>query len=203
MSLFTARALAIGAIGPLEFQLAAGQCLALSGPSGAGKTRLLRAMADLDAHQGVCLLDGRPAAGFAAPDWRRQVMYLAAESAWWADTPAEHLPALDADLNARLSELGLTPELITRSLAQLSSGQRQRLALLRLLAGRPRVLLLDEPTANLDADNVARVEQAIAAYCRGQGACAVWVGHDIAQLDRVAGARIGLDAIGNPIASAS
>ena len=193
---FEAVALAIGAIGPVDFALAAGTCLGLAAPSGAGKTRLLRAMADLDAHEGVCRLDGRPAADFAAPAWRRRVMLLPAESAWWADTPRPHLQP--EGLDDYLAALDLDAGVLDRPIEHLSSGQSQRLALIRVLSHAPDVLLLDEPTANLDGANIERVERLIRAYRQDRGACCVWVGHASAQLERVADEHRVLDARGKP-----
>jgi len=193
---FTTTSLAVDSIGPVDISLHGGECLGLGGPSGAGKTRLLRAMADLDAHDGQCRLDGQAAAAIAAPVWRSRVMYLAAEPAWWADTPGEHLPAQHALVADWLDALRLDAGLLDQPIGQTSSGQRQRLALLRMLCLEPIVLLLDEPTANLDADNSRAVEQLIRDYCNERGACAVWVSHDIAQLARVADYRLALSATG-------
>ena len=72
------------------------------------------------------------------------------------------------------------------SVARLSSGERQRLALLRVLANRPPVLLLDEPTANLDEATTARVEALLKDYRTLHGAGVLWVSHDPQQLRRVA-----------------
>lgn len=196
---FAARQLSVDGIGPVDFALEAGICVGLSGPSGAGKTRLLRAMADLDAHTGACCLDGRPATAFAAPEWRRQVMFLAAEAAWWTDTAGAALPHGDDERAAWLAALDLAPALLDRPLSHLSSGQRQRLALLRVIARAPSVLLLDEPTANLDADNIARVEDLIATYRHQRHACCVWVSHDHDQIARVTDQQIALDAGGRVI----
>lgn len=191
------RGLSIGGVGPLDAAIAPGECLALSGPSGAGKTRLLRAIADLDPHGGECRLDDRPAGVFAAPAWRRAVAYLPAEPAWWADTPRDHLRTADAPAgHDRLAALDLETTMLDRPLTQLSSGQRQRLALLRLLDGQPQVLLLDEPTANLDADNIARVEALVADYCAERDAACVWVSHDPGQRRRVAHRQLALDGRG-------
>lgn len=201
--LFEVRALTVGdahPIGPLDFTLAAGETLSLSGPSGAGKSRLLRAMADLDEHTGTCLLDGTEAQHMAPERWRQQVGYLASESAWWAEHVGAHFPAnTDAAIKRDLAALDLPETVLQRPVAQLSSGQRQRLALLRLLAGQPAVLLLDEPTANLDGDNFGRVEALIAEYRRRHGVAVLWVGHDAAQRDRVAHRHVALDANGQVV----
>ena len=150
--------------GPFTFDVHAGECIAIQGPSGAGKSVLLRMLADLDPHEGEALLDGRPASSMSAPDWRAAVVYQAAEPAWWEDTAGAHFAAADRDLvDATLAALGLAPALLDTDIGRLSTGERQRLALVRSLARRPRVLLLDEPTAALDPDAVARVETLLRA----------------------------------------
>jgi len=60
----------------VSFTLSAAECIAVKGPSGAGKTLLLRAIADLDPNQGVVTLDGRDRSTIAAPEWRRLVGYV-------------------------------------------------------------------------------------------------------------------------------
>lgn len=179
--LLLVRDLDCGSIRGASFGLAAGECLGLIGPSGAGKTRLLRAIADLDPHHGHAWLAGVARSEVPGHRWRRQVAYLPAESGWWADTVGEHLP--DSGAQA-LVDFGLAPEVLQWPVSRLSSGERQRLALLRLLAVEPRVLLLDEPTANLDPESAERVEALLAAQ-RRQGRALLWVSHDEAQLRRV------------------
>jgi ABC-type iron transport system FetAB ATPase subunit len=145
--------------GPFTFDVHAGECIAIQGPSGAGKSVLLRMLADLDPHDGDALLDGRPASSMSAPAWRAAVVYQAAEPAWWEDTAGAHFADADrAFVDTTLAALGLSPALLDTEIERLSTGERQRLALVRSLARRPRVLLLDEPTAALDPDAVARVE---------------------------------------------
>jgi ABC-type iron transport system FetAB ATPase subunit len=184
--------LSVGSVGPLDFFLATGECLTLAGASGAGKTRVLRAIADLDAHQGEVFCRGSRAADLKPSLWRRRVGMLAADSQWWRDRVDEHFPA--APPPAHLQALHLAPGLLGEPVARLSSGERQRLALLRLLANRPEVLLLDEPTANLDPDNVSRVEQLVADYRAAEGAAVVWVSHDAAQSLRVAERHVRLES---------
>jgi ABC-type iron transport system FetAB ATPase subunit len=157
--LLSARAVRSPFGGPFTFDVHAGECIAIQGPSGAGKSVLLRMLADLDPHDGALLLDGRPASSMSAPDWRAAVVYQAAEPAWWEPTAGAHFTDPDRGFVATtLGALGLAPALLDTEIERLSTGERQRLALVRSLARRPRVLLLDEPTAALDPDGVARVE---------------------------------------------
>jgi ABC-type iron transport system FetAB ATPase subunit len=145
--------------GPFTFDVHAGECIAIQGPSGAGKSVLLRMLADLDPHDGDALLDGRAAASMPAPDWRALVVYQAAEPAWWEPTARAHFAAADLPfVESTVAALGLAPALLDAPIERLSTGERQRLALVRSLARNPQALLLDEPTAALDPDAVARVE---------------------------------------------
>jgi len=168
--------------GPIDLVVEAGECLCVSGPSGAGKTRLLRAIADLDLHTGDVYLDGVSAQRIPPPLWRRRVALLPADSRWWAETVAEHFPH---DAQPDFAAVGLPEETLDWRIERLSSGERQRLALLRLLVNTPQVLLLDEPTANLDARSATRVEALIAAYRHGHRAAVLWVSHDPEQIERV------------------
>ena len=166
-----------------EIDLADGECFALHGPSGSGKTLLLRAIADLDEAAGELRLDDTRRARISGPAWRRRVMYLAAESHWWGRRVREHAETWDP---AHLEALGFAPEVLDWEVQRLSSGERQRLALARALAHDPAVLLLDEPTANLDRRNTTRVESLIADWRDTGGGCALWVSHDAEQRSRVA-----------------
>ncbi len=174
----------IPVLDPVDLTVAAGQWIGLQGPSGSGKTMLLRAIADLDPHGGRALLDGTACDRIQPALWRRQVAYLAAESAWWFDQVGPHLEGVPYKW---LKLLGFEDEVMGWSVRRLSSGERQRLALLRMLANRPKVLLLDEPTANLDQASMEAVESLLADYAKGCQAAAIWVSHDPNQLQRVCG----------------
>jgi ABC-type iron transport system FetAB ATPase subunit len=167
---------------PWSFALPAGECMYLSGPSGSGKTRLLRALADLDPHQGEMLLDGVNYLNLPAHEWRSKVAFLPAESQWWCTDVGGHITDYD---KALLHELGFTEEVMGWEIARLSSGEKQRLALLRALAQGPEVLLLDEPTANLDNKCTQVIEQTVEHYRRDRGAAVIWVSHDISQIRRI------------------
>ena len=179
------RALQSPISGPCSLELGAGECVAVMGASGAGKSVLLRLIADLDPGSGEVLLNGQPRSAFSGPAWRQQVMYLAAEPAWWGPTVLEHFPpGSQAALLEMASALGLRQGFVDIPLTQLSTGERQRLALLRGLLRRPQVLLLDEPTAALDETSVAAVEQLL-QRCQQQGLSLLWVTHSQAQAARV------------------
>ena len=178
------RGLAIPLLAPIDLRLEDGWLVTLSGPSGAGKSLLLRAIADLDPHDGECLVDGTPQSTMPPPRWRRLVGLLPAEPQWWYDRVGDHF----GDAGERyLARLGLPEKCLDWEVARLSSGEKQRLGLARLLDNAPRVLLLDEPTANLDRDNTDRVEALVRELAREQGLTVLWVSHDPEQRQRLSG----------------
>ncbi|MCP4850058.1 MAG: ATP-binding cassette domain-containing protein [Verrucomicrobiaceae bacterium] len=171
--------------GPLSFSIEPGECLGISGDSGSGKSLLLRAIADLDAHEGEVLLDGEGCVDHPGAAWRGRVAMLAAESRWWFDSVRAHFPE-DFD-GSILRGLGFSgKDVMGWDVSRLSAGEKQRLALARLLAREPGALLLDEPTANLDPGATGLVEQVVSVYREQQQVPVVWVGHDEQQLRRVA-----------------
>jgi len=177
------RALSRPGLAPLDLDLAAGEALALLGPSGSGKTLLLRAIADLDPNQGRVSLDGRLRETLTAPDWRRRVTYLAAEPGWWEARAGAHFTDPEA-AEALLPSVGLGAEILTRPIAELSTGERHRLALIRVLVQTPEVLLLDEPTSGLDQDTTRRVEAVLRARA-GDGVALLFATHDEALAERL------------------
>jgi ABC-type iron transport system FetAB ATPase subunit len=175
---------------PVDLAIEAGELVFLSGPSGSGKSLLLRAIADLDPNDGEAWCAEAARSSMPAPAWRRRVGLLPAESGWWSDVVGAHFPAstgADTDLALLLERVGFGPEVLDWEVRRLSTGERQRLALTRLLANRPQVLLLDEATANLDPDSRARVEALIGDYRAEQAAAVLWVSHDAAQRARLNG----------------
>lgn len=180
----------------LSLDLEAGQILWVRGPSGSGKSQLLRRLAGLVDGPGTVTLKGRSQHEIDPPTWRRQVCYVAPELprqlAATGDALRARIEGLAAQQGAgddpvRLAEAwGLPPRAWQQPLAQLSSGEGQRLWLAVVLARRPKVLLLDEPTRALDPEATAAVESSLA------GRSAVWVSHDPAQGERVASAQLSL-----------
>jgi ABC-type iron transport system FetAB ATPase subunit len=194
-----------GDLPPLSFAIADGECLAVEAPSGGGKTRLLRAIADLDPAPGQVFVDGAERHEMTGPAWRRLVRYVAAEPAWWSDAPRGSMASDEAAarrLARLLPALGLETGLIDRPIAQCSTGERQRLALTRALLDGPRVLLLDEPTAALDPVSSGLVVEEI-RYQLLSGASVVLVSHDAAEVGRLADARLQLAPMGAPAIGAA
>jgi len=174
------------AAGPYSLVVEPGTCVALSGPSGSGKTLLLRMIADLEPHTGRAHLGDRDRDAMPAPAWRRLVTFVAAEPAWWRETAREHFAAPEAAL-PRLTALGLPAGHLDAPLSRLSTGERQRLALVRAVCGSPRFLLLDEPTSALDGTSRNLVE-ALLKELLDEGVGIVLISHDPEQATRL-GAR--------------
>jgi ABC-type multidrug transport system ATPase subunit len=112
------------------------------------------------------------------------VTYVAAESGWWDERVEAHF-SLGADFTALFPAVGISTDAWTWPVARLSTGERQRLALLRALSPENRVLLLDEPTSGLDAENTGLVESLLRSRLSA-GAAILLVTHDPEQAIRMA-----------------
>lgn len=170
-------------IGPIDLTLEPGECVALMGPSGSGKSLFLRAIADLDPTDGGIRLNGQGHDEMPGDVWRRHVALVPAESGWWADRVADHFPNHESIVT--LLKTVALENALDWEVRRLSSGERQRLALVRALAGNPSVLLLDEPCAALDEAAAANVERLVGSRLDA-GAMVVLVTHDRAQASRMA-----------------
>jgi len=184
----------IGALPPLTFEVADGECFAVEGPSGVGKTRLLRAIAALDPAEGQVFLDGEERNEMRADRWRKLVRYASSEPGWWTETPREAFPrspALDDSLYRLLGTVDLDASYLDRPLSTLSTGERQRLAFVRAIIDEPRVLLFDEPTAALDPASAALIEELIRFQLLSSRSVVV-VTHDAGLSKRLPHARLQL-----------
>lgn len=176
----------------INLNVAEGACIAIRGQSGAGKSLLLRAIADLDPSKGDVSLDGKSRDDMSANKWRQMVCYVPAESGWWMDQVGEHFD--DPDIaSGYLVRLGFPDDAMTWRVDRLSTGERQRLALLRAMVQGPRVLLLDEPTSALDPEATAKVESLIHEKIAGDVSI-VMVTHDKLQAARMSSERYVIEA---------
>ncbi|MDB5949445.1 MAG: ATP-binding protein [Massilia sp.] len=172
--------------GPVSLDLGAGECVAIVGESGSGKSVFLRMICDLDPCSGEVWLDGVDRQALCASAWRSRVVYQAAEPAWWEPTAAAHFTTTQLDFaHGLLPTLKLKPDILQTDLALVSTGERQRLALIRSLACQPKVLLLDEPTASLDPSTTLAMESLLRANL-ANGMSIMIVTHSDEQAERLA-----------------
>ena len=185
----------------VNLEVAAGEFVAIVGESGVGKSTLLNCMAGLDAwDSGSVELEGEDV-GALSDDARALLRRHKVGFVFQAFHVLPHLdvaqnvalPLLllgtpdDARVSAMLDAMGLDG-LGERLPQQLSGGQLQRVAIARALVHRPRLLLADEPTGNLDPTTAERVMDALIAQTRAHGAALVLVTHSesaAARADRV------------------
>ena len=168
----------------VDFALEPGQVTALVGPSGAGKTTIVDLMLRLyDPTSGVILVDGQPLATIDPASLRRAVSVVSTDGAVFRGTLAENIrykrpEATDAEVAAAARDAGLTralerlPDGLATEIGEggvgLSVGERQRLQIARALVSQPRILVLDEATANLDYATELDVKAALDGMRRGR-----------------------------------
>ena len=177
---------------------------ALFGPSGCGKTTLLRAMAGLTRAQGRLALDGEVWQDDATRSWRaphqRAIGYVIQEAALfphlsvqgnldYASRRARPAGIGQANagigLQALIALLGIAP-LLSRAPASLSGGERQRVAIARALASAPRLLLMDEPLAALDAERKAELLPYLERLHQSLALPIIYVTHAMDEVARLA-----------------
>lgn len=171
-----------------------GEILALVGPSGSGKSTLLRCMNRLiDIDEGRVELEGKNIREYSPIDLRRSVVLVHQESVMLPGTVRDNVsygPSLFEDVDEKhidrcLNDSGLGREIKSRDACKLSGGEKKRVALARALALRPKVLLLDEPTAGVDPKRIEMVEKTIVEFSRTHELTVIWVTHNVEQAKRV------------------
>jgi len=185
--------LAVTALADVDLEIAAGEMVAIMGPSGSGKSTLMNLLGCLDRPSaGAFNLAGRDVArlgddqlaevrnrmiGFVFQSFNLLPRLTALQNVelpliYRGDSPRQRRGAA----REALARVGLDDRLDHRP-SQLSGGQQQRVAVARALAGRPQVLLADEPTGNLDSRS-GREVMALMQELNGTGMCVVLVTHD-------------------------
>ncbi|MBB3126754.1 putative ABC transport system ATP-binding protein [Paenibacillus rhizosphaerae] len=173
----------------------AGEKIVFVGPSGQGKSTLLRILGLLDeADSGEMVLLGRPLHQWDPQAWRMNVCYVSQTPVMLEGTVednlrtvsrlhhAEYDPSYAAHL---LSSVGLEEMGLSKEASTLSGGEKQRVALVRSLLLRPKLLLLDEITSSLDDVSKYAVERLITDINRQEGTGYVWISHDRDQAARI------------------
>ena len=175
-----------------------GDIFALAGPSGSGKSSVLRLINRLDdCSSGEVYIDGQEIRTWDIVQLRSQVGFMFQESALFEGTVMENvlyglclrgLKKCDHEPTALdlLGRVGLTEELLDRNVEALSGGQKQRVNLARTLALNPDIILMDEPTSSLDPAAAKTIEQLIVDLNQNHGKTFVLVSHNLQQIERIA-----------------
>ncbi|NDJ17289.1 ABC transporter ATP-binding protein [Myxacorys almedinensis] len=188
----------------IDFEVWAGDRIAVVGPSGGGKSLLLRAIAGLDSVQaGQIVFDGKPLTQWFLPRYRTQVLYLHQRPALLEGTVEMNLRSVyqfaahqDKTYDRQpilndLKQFGRTDAFLERPIAALSGGEAQIVAFLRALQLAPDVLLLDEPTASLDAETATQLEALVERWhATNPHRAYLWVSHDPQQVARISDRQI-------------
>ena len=183
----------------VNLEIATGEFVTVAGPNGGGKTTLLRILLGLERPQtGTALLFGQPAQAFAN---RYRIGYLAQRTVLGIDAPATVREVVSAGRVARrgllrpfghddrevvaaaIDRVGLA-DLAGRPIQRLSGGQQQRAYIAKALAGEPDLIVLDEPTAGVDADAQEAFAALLGQLHRELGATIVYVSHEFGAIER-------------------
>jgi UDP-glucose/iron transport system ATP-binding protein len=190
----------------ISLELPRTRITALVGPSGAGKTSLIRLLNRLDDPvTGEVTFDGRPLPAYPIAALRRRVGFVFQTAAMFPGTVADNLRVAvelggtdggtsAPDFTATLATVGLAADYATRDATSLSGGEQQRVSIARALMTRPQVLLLDEPTSALDPEVAARLLATIAQLSHEHAVSVVMVTHRLSEARHVSTYTVMLEA---------
>ena len=176
----------------VSFSLEPRQCLAILGNNGAGKSTLLKCIDRIHPTKGASVrVDGKELFSMSGRELAQQVAFVP------QNTAVLHMTVFDAVLLGRkpyirwdatredrqivtdiIERMGLQPYIL-RNVSELSGGEAQKVMLARALAQQPRLLLLDEPTSNLDPRNQHEVMQTVRKIAQEHDICVMTVLHDL------------------------
>ena len=172
----------------VSFSLLPGEFRLITGPSGCGKSTLLKIIASLlTPTSGKIVFEGKDISTLSPEAYRQQVSYSVQTPSLFDSTVYDNLifpwqirhKTPDPErFSADLARFNLPPDTLTKSVSELSGGEKQRVSLIRNLQFLPKVLLLDEITSALDDANKRNVNEIIHRYAREQNIAVLWVTHD-------------------------
>jgi putative ABC transport system ATP-binding protein len=179
-----------------SFSFKKGSIYTIIGPSGAGKSSLLRLLNRLDEPtDGEILFGGKNTGEYSPCQLRRLIGYLFQTPYLFPKTVRDNFLYADSKLSpdtlAKLTEqVQIPPSMIDRDVETLSIGEKQRVALARLLATNPEIVLLDEPTSALDPSYTESIENLVKAIVRQMTLTVIMVTHNPEQALRMGGETI-------------
>ena len=180
----------------ISFKIQKGDFLTIKGPSGSGKSTLLKLLAAImNPSAGEIIYKGKPLSEYEITDYRKEVSYSFQNAALFGTTVADNLmfpyeirnEPFDRDRAiALLDKVMLTEQYLDQKITELSGGEKQRVALIRNVLFTPEVLLLDEVTSALDAENRKVISDAILRLNRENNITVLWVTHNTDEINDAA-----------------
>lgn len=176
----------------INFSVRPGKFRLITGPSGCGKSTLLKIIASLlSPTEGHIFFEDNDITALAPEEYRQQVSYCVQTPALFGETVYDNLifpwqirnkaPEPEKFI-ADLARFGLSEDTLTKSVNELSGGEKQRVSLIRNLQFLPKVLLLDEVTSALDESNKRNVNEIIHRYAKEENIAVLWVTHDAGEI---------------------
>ena len=180
----------------ISFKIQKGDFLTIKGPSGSGKSTLLKLLAAImNPSAGEIIYKGKPLSEYEITDYRKEVSYSFQNAAFFGTTVADNLmfpyeirnEPFDRDRAiALLDKVMLSKQYLDQKITELSGGEKQRVALIRNVLFTPEVLLLDEVTSALDAENRKVISDAILRLNRENKITVLWVTHNTDEINDAA-----------------
>lgn len=180
----------------ISFKIQKGDFLTIKGPSGSGKSTLLKLLAAImNPSAGEIIYKGKPLSEYEITDYRKEVSYSFQNAALFGTTVADNLmfpyeirnEPFDRDRAiALLDKVMLSKQYLDQKITELSGGEKQRVALIRNVLFTPEVLLLDEVTSALDAENRKVISDAILRLNRENNITVLWVTHNTDEINDAA-----------------
>lgn len=180
----------------INLEVQAGDFLTLTGPSGGGKSTLLKIIASLiSPSEGEIIFQGQNQRDYEITTYRQLVSYCFQQPSLFGQTVADNLQfpfvirneaSSQAQIEQALTKVNLPTSYLNKNITELSGGEKQRVALLRNTMFLPKILLLDEVTVGLDARSIEIVHQFIKQLWQEAGLTIIQITHNQAELSQAA-----------------